>query len=75
MRGAIDLHVQGLAKNLAKFSDRCSVKADGLCIGSPRLVGGRKVENSNKQDFFAPAVLIIPKSKPILLLHLQCRRT
>ena len=29
-------------KNLAKFSDTCSVRADGLCIGSPRLVGGRK---------------------------------
>ena len=29
-------------KNLAKFSDTCSVRADVLCIGSPRLVGGRK---------------------------------
>ena len=29
-------------KNLAKFRDTCSVRADGLCIGSPRLVGGRK---------------------------------
>ena len=27
-------------KNLAKFSDTFSVRADGLCIGSPRLVGG-----------------------------------
>ena len=29
-------------KTLAKFSDACSVRADRLCIGSPRLVGGRK---------------------------------
>ena len=26
-------------KNPAKFGDTCSVRADGLCIGSPRLVG------------------------------------
>ena len=36
----------------AKFSDTCSVRADGLCIGSPRLVGGRKLGNSNMQEFF-----------------------
>ena len=35
-------------KNLAKFSDPCSVRADGQCLGSPRLVGGRKVGNSNR---------------------------
>ena len=34
-------------KNLAKYSDTCSVTADRLCIGSPRLVGGRKAGNSN----------------------------
>ena len=39
-------------KNLAKFSDTCSVRADGLCIRSPRLVGGRKAGNSNMEDFF-----------------------
>ena len=39
-------------KNLAKFSDTCSVRADGLCIGSPRLVGGKKVGNLNMQEFF-----------------------
>ena len=39
-------------KNLAKFSDTGSVRADGLCIGSPRLVGGRKSGNSNRQDFY-----------------------
>ena len=45
--------VKGRAKkNLAKFSDTCSVRADGLCIGSPRLVGGRKAGNSNLQEFF-----------------------
>ena len=46
----ISLQVQ--AENLAKCSDNCSIKADGLCIGSPRLVGGRKVGNSNMQEFF-----------------------
>ena len=39
-------------KNLAKFSDTGSARARGLCIGSPRLVGGRKAGNSNMQDFF-----------------------
>ena len=39
-------------KNLAKFSDTCSVRADGLCIGSPRLVGGKKAGNLNMQEFF-----------------------
>ena len=39
-------------KNLAKFSDTCSVSADEMCIGSPRLVGGRKEGNSNMQGFF-----------------------
>ena len=51
--------VQGLAKkNLAKFSDTCSVRADGLCIGSPRLVGGRKAGNSNMQEFFCTMLYI-----------------
>ena len=39
-------------KNLAKLSNTCSVWADGLFIGSPKLVGGRKVGNSNMQEFF-----------------------
>ena len=39
-------------KNLANFSDTCFVSADGLCIGSPRLVGGRKAGNSNMREFF-----------------------
>ena len=45
-------HVQGRAKNLVKFSDACSIRAYGLCIGGPRLLGGRKAGNSNKQEFF-----------------------
>ena len=32
-------------KNLAKF------RADGLCISSNRLVGGKKAGNSNKKGF------------------------
>ena len=47
------IQVQGRAKkNLAKFSDTCFVRADGLCIGSLRLVGGRKAGNSSMQEFF-----------------------
>ena len=38
--------------NLAKFSVTCSVRADGLCIASPRLVGGRKAGTSNMHEFF-----------------------
>ena len=45
--------LQGQAKkNLAKFSDICSVRADGLCIGSTRSVGGRMAEISNMQELF-----------------------
>ena len=40
------ISIQGRAKNLAKF------RADGLRIGSPRLVGGRKAGISNMQEFF-----------------------
>ena len=44
--------LQGRAKNLAKFSDTCSVRADGLCIVSPRLVGGRKAEKFKHARMF-----------------------
>merc|ERR1712117_876655 len=36
----------------AKFSDTCSVRADGLCIGCPKLVGSSKAGNSNMQELF-----------------------
>ena len=39
-------------KNLAKFSDTSSVRAERLCIGSPRLVGGRKAGNSDMLEIF-----------------------
>ena len=41
-----------MQKNLAKFSDTYSVRADGLCIGCPGqwAEGGR--EHSNMQEFF-----------------------
>ena len=39
-------------KSLAKFSDTCSIRADGLRISGPRLAGGRKAGNSNRQEFF-----------------------
>ena len=39
-----DRECTGLSKKIpAKFSDTCSVRADGLCIGCPKLVGSRKV--------------------------------
>ena len=47
------LVIQGRAKkNLAKLSDNCSVRAEWMCIGSPRLVGERKAGYSNMQQFF-----------------------
>ena len=54
IRGLVAKYRVEQKKTLAKFSDTCSVTADWLCIGSPRLVGGRKAENSNMQEFFAP---------------------
>ena len=39
-------------KNIVKFCNTCSVGADGLCISSPMLVGGRKAGNSNMLTFF-----------------------
>ena len=55
----IDIPFTGSSKkNLAKFSDSCSIRADGLCIGSPRLVGGRKAGYSNMQDFFLHQAVI-----------------
>ena len=39
-------------KNLAKFGDTCFVRADWLCMGCPRLVGGRRAGNSNMKEFF-----------------------
>ena len=60
-------------KNLAMFNDTCSVGADGLCIGSPRLVGGRKVGNSNmaKKNFHhaVEPSNISAKSDYVSLLH------
>ena len=65
-------YVQGRAKkNLAKFSDTCSVRADGLCIGSPRLVGGRKAGNSNKPDFLHHSVQVISLGS-VLTSVLKC---
>ena len=39
-------------KNLAKFSDTCSVRAEGLCIGCIGQWAERGRENSNMQEFF-----------------------
>ena len=47
--GAI-LHT--FCENLAKFGEGHSIMALRLCIGCPRLVGGRKAGNSNMQKFF-----------------------
>ena len=46
-------YLQGRAKkNPAKFSDKCSVMAVGLCIGCLKLVGRRTAENFNMQEIF-----------------------
>ena len=43
----------GLSKKVpAKFSDPCYIRADGLCIGCPKLVGSRKAGYSNMQELF-----------------------
>ena len=48
----VDSICTGFSKKVpAKFSDTCSARADGLCIGIPALVGGRKAGNSNLQEF------------------------
>ena len=39
-------------KNLAKFSDTCSVRADGLCIGCLGHWAERGREDSNVHEFF-----------------------
>ena len=39
-------------KNPAKFSDTCSVRADGQCISCLGLWADRGRENWNMQDFF-----------------------
>ena len=39
-------------KSFAKFSDTCSVRAGGLCISYPKLVGSMKAGSSNMQELF-----------------------
>ena len=39
--------------------------ADGLCIGSPGLVGGRKAGNSNMQDNFLHYTVKVPNFTPL----------
>ena len=47
-------------KSLAKFSDICSVRADGLCIGYLGQWTERGRQNLNVHDFFArPCMLKI----------------
>ena len=48
-----DADVQGRAKKIpAKFSDTCSARADGLCIGCLGQWAERWRDNSNMQEFF-----------------------
>ena len=47
----------------AKFSDTCSVRADGLCIGCPQLVGRRKAGNSNMQELFCSTLYLLTDSE------------
>ena len=61
-------------KNLAMFSDNCSVRADGLCIGSPRLVGGWKVGNSDMQELFLHHT-VVALSKQVLTMVSASKKT
>ena len=47
-------------KNPAKFSDTCSVRADGLCIGCLGQWAERGRENSNMQEFFRTTLYSVP---------------
>ena len=51
-------------KNQAKFSDTCSVRADGLRVGSPWQVGERKAGNSNMEEFFCTTLYTMLVSNP-----------
>ena len=65
----IDFRLTWLSKKVpAKFSDTCSVRADGLCIGCPKLVGSRKAGISNLQEFFCSTLYIIVVVNLISLL-------
>ena len=51
--------IQGQAKkHLPKFSDTCSVRADGLCTGCLGQWAERGRENSNMQEFFCTTLYI-----------------
>ena len=55
-------HTGASKKNPAKFSDSCSVRADGLCIGSPRLVVSGWEEGGkfkHARIFFAPGCTVM----------------
>ena len=64
LRNTLNSSTGSSKKSLAKFSDTCSIRANGLCIGSPRLVGRRKAGNSNIQGFFAPLCTTLCLSAP-----------
>ena len=46
-------------KNLAKFSDTCSVRADGLCIGCLGKWAERGREDSNMHEFFCTTLYLL----------------
>ena len=72
-----DKHVklQGRSKDLAKFSDTCSVRADGLCIGLTRLVSGIKALNI-RYFLLAPNEITLQRHHPVALpaepLMMEC---
>ena len=50
-------------KNPAKFSDTCSVRADGLCIDCLGQWAERVRENSNMQEFFCTTLYVLRRIK------------
>ena len=42
----------------AKFSDTCSARACGLCIGCPKFVGSMNAGNSNVQESFCSTLYV-----------------
>ena len=69
--GGVSYKYGSSKNNQAKFSDTCSVRADGLCIGCFRLVGRRKTGNSSMLEFFCSTLYIIREVVGPFGLHIS----
>ena len=59
----LDKMCTGSSKKIpAKFSDTCSVRADGLCIGCLGQWAERWRDNSNMQEFFRTTLYTVPST-------------